>query len=150
VWLVTGASSAAAIGSKTAIYSVKIGSALSRLAGILKSSAKKLWEMAKVVKTITKFTFGAFKKFTIGTSLSHSNTRNLSKSRKVIFYVVVSFYPGSSSMSLLKLLPFLPPVVVGIFVLFSAFWPQRILFFSAKQRTKFINGQFLQVSCFFL
>jgi hypothetical protein len=53
-------------------------------------------------------------------------------------------------MSLLKLLPFLPPVVVGIFVLFSAFWPQRILFFSAKQRRKFINGQFLQVSCFFL
>jgi hypothetical protein len=74
--LVTGASSAAAIGSKTAIYSVKIGSALSRLAGILKSSAKKLWEMAKVVKTITKFTFGAFKKFTIGTSLPHSNIRN--------------------------------------------------------------------------
>jgi hypothetical protein len=69
VWLVAGASSAAAIGSKTAIYSVKIGSALSRLAGILKSSAKKLWEMAKVVKTITKFTFGAFKKLTIGKSL---------------------------------------------------------------------------------
>lgn len=114
--LVPGASSAAAIGSKTAIYSVKIGSALSRLAGILKSSAKKLWEMAKVVKTITKFTFGAFKKFTI----------------------------GSSSMALLRLLPFLPPVVVGIFVLYSAFWPQRILFFSAKQRRKFINGQFLQ------
>ena len=62
----SGASSAAAIGSKTAIYSVKIGSALSRLAGILKSSAKKLWEMAKVVKTITKFSFSAFKKFTIG------------------------------------------------------------------------------------
>jgi len=80
--LVTGASSAAAIGSKTAIYSVKIGSALSRLAGILKSSAKKLWEMAKVVKTITKFTFGAFKKFTIGMFLLRSNTRNLSKSGK--------------------------------------------------------------------
>jgi hypothetical protein len=63
---VLGASSAAAIGSKTAIYSVKIGSALSRLAGILKSSAKKLWEMAKVVKSISKFTFGAFKKFTVG------------------------------------------------------------------------------------
>jgi hypothetical protein len=81
----------------------------------------------------------------------HNPARNLSKSRKVnFFHVVVSYYPGSSSMSLLKLLPFLPPVVVGIFVLFSAFWPQRILFFSAKQRRKFINGQFLQVSCFFL
>jgi hypothetical protein len=52
---------------------------------------------------------------------------------------------GSSSIALVRLLPFLPPVVVGIFVLFSAFWPQRILFFSAKQRRKFINGQFLQV-----
>jgi hypothetical protein len=144
--LVTGASSAAAIGSKTAIYSVKIGSALSRLAGILKSSAKKLWEMAKVVKTITKFTFGAFKKFTIGMFFKITCQNR----EKLFFNVVLSFYPGSSSMSLLKLLPFLPPVVVGIFVLFSAFWPQRILFFSAKQRRKFINGQFLQVSCFFL
>ena len=53
---------------------------------------------------------------------------------------------GSSSIALLRLLPFLPPVAIGIFVLFSAFWPQRILFFSAKQRRKFINGQFLQVS----
>jgi hypothetical protein len=64
----------------------------------------------------------------------------------VLNVVVFISRPGNSSIALLRLLPFLPPVVVGIFVLFSAFWPQRILFFSAKQRRKFINGQFLQVS----
>ena len=39
------------------------------------------------------------------------------------------------------MLPFLPPVVVGLHVLFSAFWPQRILFFSTGQRRSFISGQ---------
>ena len=32
-------------------------------------------------------------------------------------------------------------MMIGIYIIFSAFWPQRILFFSAKQRRKFINGQ---------
>ena len=39
------------------------------------------------------------------------------------------------------MLPFLPPVVVGLHVLFSAFWHQRILFFSTGQRRSFISGQ---------
>ena len=39
----------------------------------------------KVIRRVTQFTFGAFKKFTV----------------------------GSSSFTLLKLLPFLPPVVIG-------------------------------------
>ena len=41
----------------------------------------------------------------------------------------------------MRLLPFLPPVVVGLHVLFSAFWPQRILFFSTGQRRSFLSGQ---------
>jgi len=114
--LVPGASSAAAIGTKTANYTIRVGSALSKLARLLKSSVKKIWEIQKVIRRLTNFTFGAFKKLSI----------------------------GGASVTLLKLLPFFPPVVIGIYVLFSAFWPQRILFFSAKQRRQFINGQFLQ------
>ena len=41
----------------------------------------------------------------------------------------------------LRLFPFLPPVVVGLHVLFSAFWPQRILFFSTSQRRTFLSNQ---------
>ena len=36
---------------------------------------------------------------------------------------------------LIRLLPLLPPVVIGIYVLFGAFWPKRQLFFSKGQRT---------------
>ena len=43
-------------------------------------------------------------------------------------------------MTLLRLLPFIPPVVVGIHVLFAAFWPKRVLFFHTSQRRRFIDG----------
>ena len=72
-----------------------------------------MYRIARITIRIGKFSLGNFKKFTI----------------------------GGSSVSLLRLLPFLPPVVVGIHVLFSSFWPQRILFFSASQRRRFIDGQ---------
>merc|ERR1719400_648926 len=54
---------------------------------------------------------------------------------------LAKFSIGGSSITLLRLLPFLPPVVVGVHVLFSSFWPQRILFFHANQRRKFMDGQ---------
>ena len=41
-----------------------------------------------------------------------------------------------------EMLPLLPPVVIGMYVLFAAFWPQRILFFSSNQRRKTMNDQF--------
>ena len=43
---------------------------------------------------------------------------------------------ASNAAMLAELLPLLPPVVMGLYVLFAAFWPQRILFFSSKQRRK--------------
>jgi glucose-6-phosphate-specific signal transduction histidine kinase len=113
-FLFVGASGVASIGGRSAYYTVKAGSALSRLAGMLKHSAKNLWKVANVIFKISKFSVKNFKTFTI----------------------------GGSSMTLLRLLPFIPPVVVGIHVLFAAFWPKRVLFFHASQRRRFIDGQF--------
>eukprot|EP00092_Neocalanus_flemingeri_P001559 GFUD01001661.1.p1 GENE.GFUD01001661.1~~GFUD01001661.1.p1 ORF type:complete len:1153 (-),score=202.90 GFUD01001661.1:50-3508(-) len=112
--IIPGAGAAANIGSRSAYYTVKAGSSLGKLASMLKNSAKNLWKVANVIFKISKFTVGNFKKFTI----------------------------GGSSMTMLRLLPFIPPVVVGIHILFSAFWPKRVLFFHSSQRRKFIDGQF--------
>jgi len=110
--LIPGASGVANIGGRGAYYTVKAGSALSNLAVKLKNSAKNLWKVANIIFKISRFTVKNFKTFTI----------------------------GGSSMTMLRLLPFIPPVVVGIHVLFAAFWPKRILFFHASQRRKFIGG----------
>ena len=47
-------------------------------------------------------------------------------------------------LTLLKLLPFIPPVVIGVHILFSSFWPKRVLFFHTSQRRRFIDGLFSQ------
>ena len=92
---------------------MKALNALSKLASNLRSSMRTMWRIAKITNRITKYTFGKYSKFAT----------------------------GGSSLILLRLLPFIPPVLVGIYVLFSAFWPQRILFFSASQRRRFMNQQ---------
>lgn len=112
-WSYSGASGAVSIGTKSTYYTVKAGSALSSLASTLRASLRTMYRIAKITTRIAKFSFGNISKFTI----------------------------GGSSVTLLRLLPFLPPVVVGIHVLFSSFWPQRILFFSASQRRRFLSGQ---------
>ena len=112
----TGASSVASFGARSSYYTMKAGGSLSRLANTLKSSAKKIWTVANIIFKIGKFTGKSFKVFTI----------------------------GSSSFSLLKLLPFLPPVVIGVHILFSSFWPKRVLFFHTGQRRRFIDGLFSQ------
>jgi len=111
--VIPGASGAASLGTKTTYYTVKAGSALTSLAATLRASVRTMWRIAKITNRIAKFTFGNYKTFTI----------------------------GGSTVTLLRLLPLLPPVVVGLHVMFSAFWPQRILFFSAHQRRRFMNGQ---------
>lgn len=50
-----------------------------------------------------------------------------------------TFRIGGLAVTLLRLLPMLPPVVVGLHIFFSAFWPKRILFFHASQRRRFIG-----------
>ena len=105
-------------GARGSYYTVKAGGALSRLADILKNSAKNLWKVTNVIYKIGKFSVLNFKTFTI----------------------------GGSGMTLLRLLPFIPPVVVGVHILFSSFWPKRVLFFHSSQRRRFINGLFSQWS----
>ena len=48
---------------------------------------------------------------------------------------------GGAHMTWIRLLPFIPPVSIGIHILFSSFWPKRILFFSGGQRREFLGGQ---------
>ena len=47
-------------------YCIQVGSALSKLAKLLKTTAKKLWDIQKIIRRVTKLTFGAFKTFTVG------------------------------------------------------------------------------------
>ena len=112
--LVPGASSVASLGSKGAYYTVKTGNALTRMAHTLGDSAKKIWKVANVIGKIGSFSVRNFKTFTI----------------------------GGSTMTLLRLLPFIPPVVLGLHILFAAFWPKRVLFFHGGQRRSFVNGLF--------
>ena len=112
--LLPGASSVASFGSKGAYYTVKTGNALTRMAQTLGDSAKKIWKVANVIGKIGSFSVRNFRTFTI----------------------------GGSTMTLLRLLPFIPPVVLGIHILFAAFWPKRVLFFHGSQRRSFVNGMF--------
>jgi len=114
--IIPGASSVANFGGRSAYYTVKAGNALSRLAGILKNSTGNLWKVANIIYKIGKFSVKNYKTFTI----------------------------GSSSLTLLRMLPFIPPVVIGLHVLFSSFWPKRVLFFHRSQRNRFINGLYTQ------
>ena len=86
---------------------------IKKLATIFRSSIRTIWTIVKITTKLARFSISNYNKFTI----------------------------GGSSITLLRLLPFLPPVVVGVHVLFSSFWPQRILFFHANQRRKFMDGQ---------
>ena len=114
--MISGASGVANFGARGSYYTVKAGGALSRLAGILKVSAKNLWKVTNVIYKLGKFSAMSFKTFTI----------------------------GGSSMTLLRLLPFLPPVFIGVHILFASFWPKRVLFFHASQRRRFIDGLYGQ------
>ncbi|TRY80092.1 hypothetical protein TCAL_17091 [Tigriopus californicus] len=109
-----GAGGVASLGSRSAYYGVRTANAFTNLARRLRKSKNIIWQVSKAVYVVQKFTL--------------SNMKNLIKL--------------NSYGTLVKLLPFLPPVVLGMYVLFSAFWPQRVLFFSAKQRRKTMAGMF--------
>ena len=51
---------------------------------------------------------------------------------------------ATNSVDMARMLPLLPPVVLGIFVMFGVFWPNRVVFFNAKQRQNFMSNRFLQ------
>ena len=81
----------------------------------LKRAAEKIWKIHTAVYKIVKG-FAKFTKFSWKLTL------------------------GKSTLSLLRLLPMFPPVVVGIHIFFSSFWPKRVLFFHGSQRRRFIRG----------
>lgn len=107
-----GAGSVVNVGSKSAYYGVRAANALTNLAAKLRRSRNLVWQIMTAVYKVNKFAVTHLKKVVL----------------------------ASGSPSLAKLLPFLPPVVVGLYALFGCFWPRRILFFSAKQRRKTISG----------
>merc|ERR1712213_169593 len=40
-----------------------------------------------------------------------------------------------------RILPLLPPCVYGIYVLFGAFWPNRMVFFNSNQRRSHMSNR---------
>jgi len=107
-----GAASIASTSTKSSYYYVRAAGALTSLAKRLKRSKNILWQFALSCYKMSKLIIGGGKKFVV----------------------------ASNVVTLARLLPFLPPVVVGIYVLFGSFWPKRILFFSAVQRRQCIAG----------
>ncbi len=107
-----GAAPIASASTRSSYYYVRAANALTNLAAKLRRSKNTLWQFIRAVRALSKVT---------------------SVGAKAAFY--------GSLASLIRLLPFLPPVVIGVYVLFGAFWPKRILFFSAKQRRKTVAGE---------
>ena len=103
-----GAAPIASASTRSSYYYVRAANALTNLAQKLRRSKNAVWQFARAVRVLAKVT---------------------AISAKAAFY-------GSNLATLVKLLPFLPPVILGVYILFGAFWPKRILFFSAKQRRK--------------
>ena len=86
-------------------YVIRFGNSITNLYKKLGKNKRKIWGIVKVINGIVQFSFKNLKKIII----------------------------GSGSISLMQLLPLFPPIYVGFRVFFAAFWPKRILFFSAKQ-----------------
>ena len=101
-----GASSLVSLGSRSAYYGVRMANALTNLAKRLKSSAGAIWRVSLM-----------------GIKLTNFATKNLKK-------LIVA----TNSVDIGRILPLLPPVIFGVYVLFGVFWPSRLVFFSAKQR----------------
>ena len=97
--------------AKGVYYSAKAGWSMKRLFLKLKSAAGKIWKI-------------------------HSAVGKIVKGIKLTWKLSL----GRSTLSLLRLLPMFPPVVVGIHIFFSSFWPKRVLFFHGSQRNRFIRG----------
>ena len=109
--------------AKIAVYITKALKALSSLGTTLSRNILTLWKIVRITTKIAKL---GFKGFTLAGSQVGENQLIICNDLQITW---------------LRLLPFLPPVVVGLHVLFSAFWPQRILFYSTSQRRNFISGQ---------
>ena len=106
-----GASSVSQLGSKSAYYGVRTAHSMTTIATQLRKSAFLMWKIARVALIFSKVTALNFKKIVI----------------------------GSNFLSVAKLLPFFPPVFLGVYALFPAFWPARIILFSKTQRRRLLR-----------
>ena len=93
---------------------------------ILKTSDK----LSKLVKVLGKLS-------TLGWKVS----RTLPKLSGVLGANSKNIAIGSNLSMIFRLLPLLPPVYFGIFVLFGVFWPSRVVFFTKKQRLNHFGGR---------
>ena len=110
-----GAGTVASAGSRSAYYGVRTANALTNLAQRLKRSMSTVWSVSR---TVTKVSFFM--------------TKNMNK-------IILA----SNSVDIGRMLPLLPPVILGLYVMFGVFWPNRIVFFSAKQRRNHMSKRFL-------
>ena len=101
------------IGSKAAYYIARTANSLTTFATRLKRITQQLFRIILYVAKFASFTTRNFKKIII----------------------------GSNSSLLGQILPILPSFVCGVYALFGAFWPNQVIFFSAKQRRKYMSDQ---------
>ena len=93
---------------------------------ILKTSDK-LSKLVKVLKQVSRVGWQVSRTLTYLSGVLGANSKNIAI--------------GSNLSMIFRLLPLLPPVHIGIFVLFGVFWPSRVVFFTKKQRLNHFGGR---------
>ena len=93
---------------------------------ILKTSDK-LSKLVKVLKQVSRVGWQVSRTLTYLSGVLGANSKNIAI--------------GSNLTMIFRLLPLLPPVHIGIFVLFGVFWPSRVVFFTKKQRLNHFGGR---------
>ena len=104
------------MGTRSAYYGVRAAHSLTNLARRLKSSATIIWKVSRTIMKLTNF---------------------MAKNMKKIIM-------ASNSVDIMRMLPLLPPVVLGVYVMFGVFWPSRVVFFTAKQRQNHMSERFMR------
>ena len=100
-------------GARVARSILKASDKLSLLAKALRKIIGLGWKVSRTLPTLSHVLGANAKRIIIGTRLSY----------------------------MVKLLPLLPPIYFGIYVLFGVFWPNRIVFFTKKQRLNHFDGR---------
>ena len=117
-------------GTATAIMIPGLGSLVRPAAKIARVMLRKFDTLPKLIKVLKKVSTAGWKLTRTFTTLSRvlgANTKNIAI--------------GSNLSIVMRLLPLLPPVYFGIFVLFGVFWPSRVVFFTKKQRLDHFGGR---------
>lgn len=117
----SGGTTVTQLGTRTTYYTVNGIRSLGKLGYKLRNAATHLWQVSNTIRKFIQFTL--------------VNSKNINI--------------GGSATFLLHLLPLILPVVLGLHVLFSAFWPKRILFFHGRQRRRYVTDFILSSKLIF-